>query len=386
MTTHILIVDDSTFKQHLEYMFIGTGTDKPFGINNGNIDSSIHSTTERTQAGIAADCCRMRDGDLVIFYSQQSPKHEGTFFGLFKVKAIPGSSDVAFTDTCDDKYPSLTKSLQYRALIEPYDVYATGVSEWEALDEIKHINNPSQMLWSLIYRKLKGNRGNTMITLYESRRLINLIQTKNNGATLRSTLGGYSYDPATNSITKASALRYNTSRCTPIDISDRLIEKFSRNRAHEVHLQAFITKNIGTPACQSLNKALFSPNESIIWLGNEVSCGVGMQRMDVVVVTKSPDSVLENLYIIELKCVEAEVAHVNQMYRYIEWLSQYYTPNHACVITPVLLTRASAAAKASSADLADAINKFSSHYKGVVNMKPFKTITYDIVNNKVTFV
>ena len=70
--------------------------------------------------------------------------------------------------------------MTFRTLIEPAKVYAEGVTEWEALDEIKNIQSPNQMLWSLIYRKLKGNRGNTMITIYEAERLCQLIRDKNN--------------------------------------------------------------------------------------------------------------------------------------------------------------------------------------------------------------
>jgi len=70
-------------------------------------------------------------------------------------------------------------------MIEPYKVYPIGVTEWEALDEIKYIQSPNQMLWSLIYRKLRANRGNTMITIYESERLIKLIKDKNNSKTLK---------------------------------------------------------------------------------------------------------------------------------------------------------------------------------------------------------
>lgn len=86
-----------------------------------------------------------------------------------------------FLDNNDDKQflkDELKKSLTFRCFIEPCEVYAEGVTEWEALDEIKDIISPNQMLWSLIYRKLKGNRGNTMITMYESDRLINLIRKK----------------------------------------------------------------------------------------------------------------------------------------------------------------------------------------------------------------
>ncbi|PJE81157.1 hypothetical protein COU58_03995 [Candidatus Pacearchaeota archaeon CG10_big_fil_rev_8_21_14_0_10_32_42] len=43
----------------------------------------------------------------------------------------------------------MQKSLTFRVLLEPYEVYAQGVTEWEALDEIKLIQFPNQMLWSL---------------------------------------------------------------------------------------------------------------------------------------------------------------------------------------------------------------------------------------------
>lgn len=385
MTTHVLIVDDNSFKKHLEFMFVGTGNNHSLAINNGNISPAIHPSTERVQAGMVADCCRMREGDLVIFYLQQSPHHEGTFFGIFKVKAVPDSDVIAFTDSSDDTYPGVEKKLQYRSLIEPFQVYSKGVSEWEALDEIKNITCPSQMLWSLIYRKLKGNRGNTMITLYESERLISLLQTKNQGAALPSQLGGYTYDLSSNSIIATANSRYDVTRCVPIDISNRLRYKYQNNQAHEFHLQAFITKNIGMPACQSLNAALFQKGETINWIGNEVSCGVGMQRMDVVLSTKKASELLENIYVIELKCVPAHDAHIHQMYRYIEWLSQYYVPNRPCVINPILIVRDNNTVAMQSPSFSQATNAFNSNYIGSLNMKPLKVITYRYVNNVITF-
>ncbi|MBA7545418.1 hypothetical protein ES705_37786 [subsurface metagenome] len=58
----------------------------------------------------------------------------------------------------------LEKSLTFRVKIKPYQVYPEGVTEWKALDDIQKIVSPKQMLWSLIYRKLKGGRGCTPIT------------------------------------------------------------------------------------------------------------------------------------------------------------------------------------------------------------------------------
>ena len=116
MTTHVLIVDKDTFKKHLEYMFVGTGTEKSFQFNNDKQTYSVnvHPSTEKNIAGLIADCNRMRVGDNVIFYLQQSGDIGG-FFGIFKVKKFPSGDFVSFTDYKDDTYPGLTKQLQYKA-------------------------------------------------------------------------------------------------------------------------------------------------------------------------------------------------------------------------------------------------------------------------------
>ena len=165
-TTHVFIVDITTFKLHLEYLFVGTGaSDHRFNIDN-------HPSRERNLIGMSADANRVRKGDFVIFYLQQNfnqSVYEGKFYGIFQIK-----ENESFLDDNDGEQflkEDLKKSLIFRTLIEPFKIYPQGVSEWSTLDEIKNIQSPNQMLWSLIYRKLKGNRGNTMITEYESERL-----------------------------------------------------------------------------------------------------------------------------------------------------------------------------------------------------------------------
>ena len=179
-TTHVFIVDAYTFKYHLEYQFAGTGAkDKRIDFN-GSRTTELYHTTEDNLVGMIADSQRIRKGDYVIFYLQRNSSRgifEGKFYGIFKTK-----ENLAFLDNNDEEQflkNELRKSLTFRILIEPYQVYAKGVTEWEALDEIKQIHSPNQMLWSLIYRKLKGNRGNTMITIYEDERLFKLIRDKN---------------------------------------------------------------------------------------------------------------------------------------------------------------------------------------------------------------
>lgn len=61
------------------------------------------------------------------------------------------------------------------------------------------------MMWSLIYRKLKGNRGNTMITLYEAQHLEDLLSHIPN-----------------NEILNASGFSFNCDDCS-IKIAERKI-------------------------------------------------------------------------------------------------------------------------------------------------------------------
>jgi len=180
MTTHVFIVDTNTFKCHVEYLFAGTGAkDNRIDFNNSPT-TSLNHTTENNLVGMISDSQRVRKGDLLVFYLQQNYSenvYEGKFYGIFKIK-----EDLSFLDNNDARQflkTELIKSLTFRTQIEPFEIYAKGVTEWESLDEIKHIQSPNQMLWSLIYRKLKGNRGNTMITIYESERLFKLLRDKN---------------------------------------------------------------------------------------------------------------------------------------------------------------------------------------------------------------
>jgi predicted RNA-binding protein len=184
-TTHVFIVDVDTFQYHLEYLFAGTGA-KDYKIDfNDCPDSHLLPIHENLLTGMIADSQRVRKDDLAVFYLQQTISkkvYDGKFYGIFKVRELP-----SFLDNNDTKQflkNELNKSLTFRTLLEPYQVYPKGVTEWEALDEIKNIRVPYQMQWSLIYRKLKGKRGNTMITIYESEWLFKLIQDKNNYNTL----------------------------------------------------------------------------------------------------------------------------------------------------------------------------------------------------------
>lgn len=338
MTTHILIVDSTTFKVHLEYLFVGTGAKENRVDFNNHPKTLLHTTTENMLASMISDGCRIRQGDQIIFYLQQQFAKgifEGQFFGIFKA-----TGDCSFLDNNDEQQylrKELGKSLTFRALIEPHKVYTSGVTEWEALDEIKCISSPNQMLWSLIYRKLKGNRGNTMITIYEAERLIQLIRNKNNREELLCEDRTLSFDSEVQRVVCLDEKRRAYSgRQEKINVLPRLIEKCEAGKSFESHLQAYMVKHLGAKINKSLDDALLGGAE-IEWLGNEVGCGVGMQRIDIMVSTKKNEQ--RTLVATELKAIEANESNMTQIKRYIDWIEQYYIPNHQGDIQPVLVAR-----------------------------------------------
>ncbi|MBQ8271113.1 MAG: hypothetical protein IJZ22_07940 [Bacteroidaceae bacterium] len=353
MTTHVFIVDERSFKVHLEYMFVGTGSKNKDIDFNRNKDSHLHSQTENGLVSMMADFSRVRIGDFVIFYVQATKGMEGKFYGIYKIESLPfyepsGATQYLFNE--------LGKNLTFRARIKPYKVYAEGVTEWEALDEIKGIAAPNQMLWSLIYRKLKGNRGNTMITLYEAERLFGLIRAKNNNNYI--TGNSYSFYNNRQIALGTQPTNYTGDTHNAFDILPRLLNKKANNKAYESHLQMFITQNLGS--YHSLDTVLNITGQTLEWLGNEVSCGVGMQRIDILF-SKKNDDIDREIVPIELKAVPASAGNIRQISRYIDWIKQYYIPNKPSTIRPVLIC------PASNLDIAtrQAFHNFNAQYNGI---------------------
>jgi hypothetical protein len=377
-TTHVFIVDTTTFKYHLEYLFAGTGAKDNIIDFNNNPDTSLNHTTENNLVGMIADSQRVRKGDFVIFYLQQNYSvkvWEGKFYGIFKVK-----EDLSFLDNNDSNQflKQELKSLTFRTLLEPFEVYSKGVTEWEALDEIKYIQSPNQMLWSLIYRKLKGNRGNTMITIYESERLFKLLRDKNN----RQILSGqkFTFNVQTQEINQYNTTHNYTGRKEKINILPRLIKKYKDNKAFETHLQAYIVQNIGRKTNISLDHSLLN-GWTIEWLGNEVSCGVGMQRIDVMLSLVNGN--IKIVLPIELKSVEASTENVIQIQRYVDWLEQYYIPNRISDIQPVLISKK--ISNKTSINYKNIIESFKQFNKKNNRCMPIKYIEYELEDNNLIF-
>lgn len=374
MTTHVFIVDEVTFKYHLNYLFAGTGAkDKDVDFNGIGLSALYPGSKHAAEAGLVAmmaDCSRIREGDYIIFYLQATLQQEGRFYGIFQAEASP------FLDRNDGNQflcGALGKNLTFRVRIKPYEVYPNGVTEWKALDEIRNIPCPCQMLWSLIYRKLKGNRGNTMITIYESERLIDLIRRENNYTYLPF---ANSYDYSSGQITSNMATYTYSGRQVPFNILPRLIAKHQGNKSHEAHLQMYVAQNVGRN--DSLDTALGILNQTIEWIGNEVSCGVGMQRIDIML-SKIENPTQRIVLPVELKAVPASEDNIRQISRYIDWIEQYYIPNRTSTIEPVLICRPGGL----TPHLIQAFRNFNAAAMG--RHLPLRYIEYEIVNNDIVF-
>lgn len=320
---HVFVVNDVTFKYHLEYLFAGTcARQNPDFLEDSEYRNSLNKNDgvtpkqELSICGMIADVSRIRPGDKVIFYLTQTAEHEGMFFGVF---AVTGK---AFFDSNKDNYlgHQLAVNLNFRVILSPDIVYAKGVSERDALDSLIGISHPSQMCWSLIYRKLKGKRGCTMITDYEAYRLVNLIKKANNGRKLKSKC--FTYDNELNQITSNEQRNPYIGTKSKLDIKDRMLVKAERQNKYEAHLQAYVLQHIDKkPLKDLLNIDINVP----LWIGNEVSCGVGMQSIDIMTQHCTKKDVYIN--VVELKCVEPYDGILDkQLPKYENWILDYISP------------------------------------------------------------
>lgn len=328
-TTHVFIVNSTTFNIHLKYMFAGTGA-KDLSADILLSEKDAINKNERLLAGLAADAARIRPGDYILFYLQQNKQKnikEGQLFGIFQAKAR------AFIDPGGKALKKeLGKKLTFRVRIKPYKVYAKGISEWDLLDNIEDIKTPKEMIWSLIYRKLRGNRGNTMVTLSESKRIFRLLGQKNSQKVLKG--NGFCWDMLQKQIKSDKLLDYpNISKA--LDVQPRIITQYvDSKRSFENLLQAFIVGNIE----KLFQKTLFK-GQTVDWLGNEVTCGVGRQRIDILVQTHDKQ---KNLFIypIELKDEQITSDIFPQLTRYIDWINLYYQTAKTPTIVPVIIAAA----------------------------------------------
>lgn len=378
MNIHVFVVNQITFKQHLEYMFAGTGVKNRMSLFLEKSDIKFQPTTERNLVGMIADISRIRPDDKIIFYLQATVNNPGMFFGIFKAKSA------AFFDENDNKnYLSdeLGKGLSYRIEIEADTVYSYGITEHEYLDDLTGKEAPYELCWSLIYRKLKGNRGCTMITPYEFEDLLCKIKKKNQDNQLKG--AGFTFDEGEVRIITAKGTKQYNGRRKSLDIKPRLLYKAGKKNAFETHLQAYVMQKYDDGI---LKKLLLPLGNGSAWVGNEVACGVGMQKIDTLIIEQNDEEI--HVKVVELKDEEPyEYILSHQLRWYLQWVSQYIVPNLLKYKKPVVIHPCILARKTDNIDIIEKIRSVDLINSSIQNVSIAATeyIAFDIVNNDITF-
>lgn len=319
-------------------MFAGTGaTEKTCPFLSDEL-VKIHASKEKSLVEMIADVSRIRPEDQILFYLTAEGGFEGRFFGVFKAASFPFFDENNENNFLKNK---LKKGLSFRVKIKPYKVFSKGLTEHNYLDTLEGRKYPYELCWSLIYRKLKGNRGCTRITGYEYKDFLKRLSHSNNKI-LRG--DNFSFVQETCSIIqKGESLNY-TGRQDSMDIRKRLLKKAEEKKAFEAHLQAYIMQNYDK---KGLKDFLFPLENCNDWIGNEVSCGVGMQRMDILTIQENEKEV--HIRIVELKQEPPKIEIIGeQLEWYIRWVLEYMMPNFKpkkVIIYPMIVAEGSSSKK-----------------------------------------
>ncbi|MCL0091296.1 hypothetical protein M1N57_00250 [Dehalococcoidales bacterium] len=284
-TPQVFIVDEVTFPLHLKYRFAGTTAGKE----------------REKHIGLLADISRVRPGDPVIFYQV-----ERGFYGVFQ---IAETHKYPFWEKRNGWLQSeLGRPLIYRVLIEPLEVYRRPITEWEAIDKLPLYAR--DVRWSLLYRKLKGERGCSYLFPHEYQSLKELLKSANPEGPIAGPNEPDELALVNGEIRVRKGISkevYKGSHNSPFHHIDL--------RATEMHLEAWFVWHIGKEP--HINSITGNP----VWFANEVFMGSGMQRVDVLCISVCGSK--KEFRLIELKFSESTPEELDQFRRYIWWIKSY---------------------------------------------------------------
>jgi len=309
VTAHLFIVNRKTFLQHQKHGFAGTGDGRD-GFN----------------VSMAADVIRVRPGDEIFFYVQR----EG-FAGTWTATGAPYLADPSHLSAI------FGKRLPYRVPIRPLHSYPSIVSEAEALDELPE--RTADILWSPIYRKLRGGRGCSTLLPPEAVRLAQLLD-------LASRTDATAVHPEPHAIEELEpAGRPITPVLLPAGTWDEAALELSV--LHDLKSGGSLSVLLGVDA------------EHLLFLGNQVYAGVGMQAIDVLV------GDARHWVIIELKIGHLHTRVVDQMAKYARHLRARLGLSDPSAIKCVAITkRPKRGSRQISAARAELIRRSSAHREG----------------------
>lgn len=341
MTSHVFIVDDSTLKVHLEHLFAGIGS------REDSFQLIQHppaiSRTARRVAGMASDISRVASGDSVFFYLQQSRDSPGRFYGEFVAVGVPyGVAKGKMVAGA-----KLSKNLPLRVAIAPKTVFPRGVREDDFLDRLSDprsgaLLKPHTVPWTLIYRKLLGNRGCVAIRDQEADLLRLHLKATENNTPLESgsyTLNSEDSERRLSRVSPDSPIEpAGDSLDDRLEINLRPLYDLAKSNGNqrELFLQWLLIKGFlsGDGTLSSV-----TGNRELLWLGNEVRCGVGNRAIDLLIETAGDAPTSRHLYLIELKDDSPRDRHQRQVEKYIHWAIDHYLADETYErLVPILIT------------------------------------------------
>jgi hypothetical protein len=349
---HVFIVNKITFKYHLEYNFAGTGASNVSTDFIFDTHIKLNTQDEKRSLGMITDVSRIKIGDKILFFVTGISR----FYGIFEAESE------FFLDPNDSNnflVWELGKILTYRILLKPYKVYQNGITEYDALDSLDNVNFPDEICWSLIYRKLAGNRGCTMITEQE----FVIFERKLAKENILLTCSNFSFNSEVNEIVECDKRHHYSGR--KLDIKNNLkmnmLKRYEDKKAFEHYIQYFtvtLLKGI------DFQKLLLS-SAPVSWIGNEVMCSFGEHRIDALIIQEEKNIV--EISLIEMKDEKIKDSIIDQVDRYLKWIKDYILPfylraNKKVSINPILLSDGIPFSRKSTKEKLDDLENYVSNY------------------------
>jgi len=241
----------------------------------------------------------------------------------------------------------LSKNLPLRVAIAPKTVFPRGVREDDFLDRLSDprsgaLLKPHTVPWTLIYRKLLGNRGCVAIRDQEADLLRHHLETILDNTPLES--GSYTLNSENSERRLSLVSPTSPKEPTGDSLDDRLeinlrplydLAKKNGNQ-RELFLQWLLIK--GFLSCDGTLGSVIG-NRKLMWLGNEVRCGVGNRAIDLLIETTGDAPTSRQLYVIELKDDSPRDTHQHQIDKYIRWAIDHYLADTTYEqLVPILIT------------------------------------------------
>ena len=145
-----------------------------------------------------------------------------------------------------------------------------------------------------------------------------MIRNKNSGKPIANGqfTGGFDWDIANRRIvTTQGQLIYPYPRNFDFSTLSYICALQKFRKAYEDYLKLYFTENIGLDA--NLDTIV---GNNPVWFGNEVACGVGMQKIDILPICISNNE--REYRAIEIKDEAVDASVVEQISYYVNWASQ----------------------------------------------------------------